>query len=155
MNCLLVLPSKNTVTPLTKVQTQTGLIYSWVRRKNRGQEVTFGNPLMGRDIIPYLYHGQSNLIITKTQSGNDNIHHFILAAAILEAATRTKKAAWSGRKYIESQKKKKKTLCRGLPPNLPLSTELCVSVRYYSGPWQGPPYRHTQKPLARNTFPSH
>lgn len=63
---------------------------------------------MGRDIIPYLYHGQSNLIITKTQSGNDNIHHFILAAAILEAATRTKKAAWSGRKYIESQKKKKK-----------------------------------------------
>ena len=63
---------------------------------------------MGRDIIPYLYHGQSNFIITKTQSGNDNIHHFILAAAILEAATRTKKAAWSGRKYIESQKKKKK-----------------------------------------------
>ena len=61
---------------------------------------------MGRDIIPYLYHGQSNLIITKTQSGNDNIHHFILAAAILEAATRTKKAAQSGRNYIESQKKK-------------------------------------------------
>ena len=104
MNCLLVLPSKNTVTPLTKVETQTSLIYSWVRRKNRGQEVTYGNPLMGRDIIPYLYHGQSNSIITKTQSGKDNTHHFILAAAILEAGTRTRKAARSGRNYIESWK---------------------------------------------------
>ena len=104
MNCLLVIPSKNTVTPLTKVQTQKSLIYSWVRRKNKGQKVTFGNPLMGRDITPYLYHGQSNSIITKPQSGNDNTHYFTLAAAILEAGTRTRKAARSGRNYIERRK---------------------------------------------------
>lgn len=57
MNCPLVLPSKNNVTLQAKVHTQSILIYSWVRRKHRGQELTFGKPLVGRDIIPYLYHG--------------------------------------------------------------------------------------------------
>ena len=59
---------------------------------------------MGRDITPYLYHGQSHSVITKPQSGNDNTLYFTLAAAILEAGTRTRKAARSGRNYIERRK---------------------------------------------------
>ena len=46
----------------------------------------------------------SHSVITKPQSGNDNTLYFTLAAAILEAGTRTRKAARSGRNYIERRK---------------------------------------------------